>query len=138
MPAPAIAKPKRINPMDKHVGMQIRIRRLAAGMSQEKLGDALGLTFQQVQKYEKGTNRVSGSRLSQIASALDLSSIEVFFKGGPGYPANGSGGKVDSSGYEMLATAQGHKLARLWPKLSDGQRSAFVRLASNIVGADDD
>ena len=55
------------NPVDVHVGNRVRIRRLELGMSQEKLGDALGVTFQQVQKYEKGANRVSASRLQQVS-----------------------------------------------------------------------
>jgi len=54
------------NPIDKHVGSRVRMRRMMLSMSQEKLGDALGLTFQQVQKYEKGTNRISASRLQQM------------------------------------------------------------------------
>ena len=66
--------------IDKRVGARIRERRLEAGMSQEKLADALGLTFQQVQKYEKGTNRVSVSRLIAIASALGIS-VDCFFDG---------------------------------------------------------
>ena len=61
-----IAK-KAPNPIDKHVGSRVRMRRMMLGMSQEKLGDALGLTFQQVQKYEKGTNRIGASRLQQIS-----------------------------------------------------------------------
>ena len=55
------------NPIDKHVGSRVRMRRMMLSMSQEKLGDALGLTFQQVQKYEKGTNRIGASRLQQIS-----------------------------------------------------------------------
>jgi transcriptional regulator with XRE-family HTH domain len=60
------------DPIDKYVGSRIRMRRIMLGMSQEKLGDALGLTFQQVQKYEKGTNRVGASRLQQIADVLQV------------------------------------------------------------------
>jgi transcriptional regulator with XRE-family HTH domain len=55
------------NPVDKHVGRRVRMRRMMLAMSQGKLGDALGLTFQQVQKYEKGTNRIGASRLQQIS-----------------------------------------------------------------------
>ena len=58
--------------LDVHIGTRIRLRRVLLGMSQEKLGEALGLTFQQVQKYERGTNRVSASRLAEIARALDV------------------------------------------------------------------
>ena len=60
------------NPTDKHVGQRVRMRRLMLGVSQEKLGDAIGITFQQVQKYEKGTNRISSSRMQQIAIALQV------------------------------------------------------------------
>ena len=60
------------NPIDKHVGSRVRMRRMMLGMSQEKLGDALGLTFQQVQKYEKGTNRIGASRLQQISQILQV------------------------------------------------------------------
>ena len=66
------------NPIDRHVGSRVRMRRMMLSMSQEKLGDALGLTFQQVQKYEKGTNRVGASRLSRIAAVLGVSVGELF------------------------------------------------------------
>src|SRR5471030_2652213 len=68
------------NPIDLHVGARIRLRRRMQGVSQEKLADALGLTFQQVQKYERGTNRVSASKLYEIATAL-RSPISYFFDG---------------------------------------------------------
>lgn len=71
------------NAIDVHVGSRIRLRRTMLGMSQEKLGDGLGLTFQQVQKYEKGTNRVGASRLQHIAELLNVP-IPFFFEGGPG------------------------------------------------------
>ena len=64
------AAKKAPNPIDKHVGSRVRMRRMMLAMSQEKLGDALGLTFQQVQKYEKGTNRMGASRLQQTADIL--------------------------------------------------------------------
>ena len=60
------------NPVDKYVGSRVRMRRIMLGMSQEKLGDALGLTFQQVQKYEKGINRIGAGRLQRIANILEI------------------------------------------------------------------
>ena len=60
------------HPVDVHVGGRVRLRRTLLGMSQEKLGDALGLTFQQVQKYERGTNRISSSRLYQVSHIFDV------------------------------------------------------------------
>src|SRR2546423_13379469 len=71
------------NPIDKHVGSRVRMRRVLIGMSQEKLGEALGLTFQQVQKYEKGTNRIGASRLQQISIILGVP-VSFFFDGSPG------------------------------------------------------
>ena len=70
------------NPTDKHVGARVRMRRMMLSMSQEKLGDALGLTFQQVQKYEKGSNRIGASRLQHIAQILQVP-VSFFFEGGP-------------------------------------------------------
>ena len=74
-----IAK-KAPNPIDKHVGSRVRMRRMMLGMSQEKLGNNLGLTFQQVQKYEKGTNRIGASRLQQISQILQVP-VSFFFEG---------------------------------------------------------
>ncbi len=68
--------------IDRHVGARIRLRRNMLGVSQEKLAEGLGLTFQQVQKYEKGTNRVGASRLQHIASILNTP-ISYFFEEGP-------------------------------------------------------
>src|ERR1700754_4961781 len=73
------------NPTDKHVGSRVRMRRMMLGMSQEKLGDALGLTFQQVQKYEKGANRIGASRLQQIAQILQVP-VSFFFEGARAAP----------------------------------------------------
>src|SRR6266700_4896017 len=70
------------NPIDKHVGSRVRMRRMMLSMSQEKLGGALELTFQQVQKYEKGTNRIGASRLQQISQILQVP-VAFFFEGAP-------------------------------------------------------
>jgi transcriptional regulator with XRE-family HTH domain len=67
------------NPIDVHVGGRVRLRRTLLGMSQEKLGDALGLTFQQVQKYERGANRIGASRLFDLARVLDVP-VPYFFE----------------------------------------------------------
>src|SRR3978361_1543464 len=70
------------NPIDKHVGSRVRMRRILLGLSQEKLGTALGLTFQQVQKYEKGTNRIGAPRLQEIPKPLNIAP-SYFFDGAP-------------------------------------------------------
>ena len=66
------------DPVDKHVGARLRVRRSLLGMSQEKLADAIGLTFQQIQKYEKGTNRISAGRLYQFSQILNVSVVYFF------------------------------------------------------------
>ena len=73
-------KTKQANAIDKHVGSRVRMRRMMLGMSQEKLGDAIDLTFQQVQKYEKGANRIGASRLFHIAQVLQVPPA-FFFEG---------------------------------------------------------
>src|SRR4026209_2288745 len=85
----AMAK-KTPNPTDKHVGSRVRMRRMMLSMSQEKLGDALGLTFQQVQKYEKGTNRIGASRLQQISHILQVP-VAFFFEGAPNLHGSADG-----------------------------------------------
>lgn len=80
-PIPA-GRPGVPNPVDVHVGSRIRLRRTLLGISQEKLGEALGLTFQQVQKYERGTNRVGASRLFDLSRILDVP-VQFFFEDMP-------------------------------------------------------
>src|SRR5436189_681918 len=77
---------RRANPVDVHVGSRVRLRRMMLGMSQEKLGESLGITFQQIQKYEKGTNRIGASRLQHIARVLTMP-VSYFFEGAPGMAA---------------------------------------------------
>jgi transcriptional regulator with XRE-family HTH domain len=82
------------NPIDKHVGSRVRMRRKMLAMSQTQLADALGLTFQQVQKYEKGTNRMGASRLQQMSDILQVP-VEFFFEGAPNASApHGSNGSA--------------------------------------------
>src|ERR1044071_6914231 len=103
------------NPIDKHVGSRVRMRRMMLAMSQEKLGDALGLTFQQVQKYEKGTNRIGASRLQQISHILQVP-VSFFFDGAPNVPGHmqREGGDAPSPAYvsDFLATSDGLALTK--------------------------
>jgi transcriptional regulator with XRE-family HTH domain len=123
------------NPTDKHVGARVRMRRMMLGMSQEKLGDALGLTFQQVQKYEKGSNRIGASRLQHIAQILQVP-VSFFFEGGPA--AEGSrGASVASPAYvsDFLATRDGLGLAKAFMAIKDKKvRRCIVTLVEEIVG----
>src|SRR6188768_3164333 len=116
------AAKKAPNPIDKHVGSRVRMRRMMLTMSQEKLGDALGLTFQQVQKYEKGTNRIGASRLQQISNILKVP-VSFFFEGAPSLLPDGEGGFKDapSPAYvsDFLATSEGLALTRAFTKIKD-------------------
>src|SRR5262245_12311683 len=79
---------RRPNPIDVHVGSRVRFRRMLLGMSQEKLGEKLGLTFQQVQKYEKGINRIGASRLFDLAQVLGVS-VQFFYEEAPSQESPG-------------------------------------------------
>src|SRR5664280_2449803 len=93
------------NPVDKYVGSRVRMRRIMLGMSQEKLGEALGLTFQQVQKYEKGTNRVGASRIQQISAILQVP-VSFLFEGGHSGTASTEGDSAFGPGiYDMKGGA---------------------------------
>ncbi len=106
------------NQIDKHIGTRVRARRVMLGMSQEKLADALGLTFQQVQKYEKGVNRIGASRLLHIAGILDVS-IEFFFEGLPGLRAGGF--SDDSVVADFLTRPESDRLVRSFLRLKDDE-----------------
>jgi transcriptional regulator with XRE-family HTH domain len=126
------------NPIDKHVGSRVRMRRMMLGMSQEKLGDALGLTFQQVQKYEKGTNRIGASRLQQISLILQVP-VAFFFEGAPelpGSPVSGLG-EAPSPTYvsDFLATSDGLALTKAFMRIEDAKlRRRIVDLVQQIAG----
>jgi transcriptional regulator with XRE-family HTH domain len=129
------------NPTDKHVGSRVRMRRMMLGMSQEKLGDALGLTFQQVQKYEKGTNRIGASRLQQISHVLQVP-VEFFFEGGPSAQMGSRGeGMSDapSPAYvsDFLATSDGLALTKAFMRIEDPKlRRRIVDLVEQIATRD--
>jgi transcriptional regulator with XRE-family HTH domain len=131
---------KRIaNPVDKHVGSRIRMRRLMLGMSQEKLGNGLGLTFQQVQKYEKGTNRIGASRLQLISQLLQVP-VPFFFEGAPHLPGQSIGiGPAPSPAYvfNFLATTDGLALTKAFMQIQQpGLRRRIVHLVEEIAGDD--
>ena len=115
------------------------MRRVLAGMSQERLGDALGLTFQQVQKYEKGTNRIGASRLQQIAGVLNVS--PAFFFDEMVNEAGGSeaGQGVDQSSFvvDFLSTAEGLVLNKNFVRIKDARiRRKIVELVSSLAETD--
>ena len=127
------------NPIDKHVGSRVRMRRMMLNMSQEKLGDALELTFQQVQKYEKGTNRIGASRLQQISHILQVP-VAFFFEGAPSLHTHPDGTKdAPSPSYvsDFLATSEGLALTRAFTKIKEAKlRRRIVDLVEEIAGED--
>ncbi|MGJ4931045.1 helix-turn-helix domain-containing protein [Bradyrhizobium sp. HKCCYLS2038] len=124
------------NPVDKHVGSRVRMRRIMLGMSQEKLGEALGLTFQQIQKYEKGTNRVGASRIQQISEVLQIP-VSFLFEGVPSGGINGGESFEGSSpAYvsDFLATSEGLALTRAFTRIHDSKlRRSIVDLVEQIA-----
>jgi transcriptional regulator with XRE-family HTH domain len=121
------------NPTDKHVGARVRMRRLMLGMSQTDLSGGLGLTFQQVQKYEKGANRIGASRLQHISNILQVP-VAFFFEGGPGLPANA--GDAPSAAYvnDFLASSDGLALTKSFMGIKDAKlRRSIVNLVEGIA-----
>ena len=128
-----VIRQKGTQPMDKHIGSRIRQRRLALQMSQEKLADAIGLTFQQVQKYEKGANRVGGSRMQQIADVLDVSP-SFFFEGAGGRNGHDHSDPETERLDKFLATTDGQAICRLFPQIKNGKtRRSLVELMEQMV-----
>jgi transcriptional regulator with XRE-family HTH domain len=127
------------NPIDKHVGSRVRMRRMMLGMSQEKLGDALDLTFQQVQKYEKGTNRIGASRLQQISHILQVP-VSFFFEGAPASGRPIEMGEAPSPAYvsDFLASSEGLALTKAFMRIKEPKvRRRIVDLVEAIVGDED-
>jgi len=131
------------NPTDKYVGSRVRMRRMMLGMSQEKLADALGLTFQQIQKYEKGTNRISASRLQAISQILDVP-VHFFFEGAPASAKGVHGAHGDAAGFgensspsyvtDFLTTSDGLALVKAFVKIKDSSlRRSIVRMVEAIT-----
>ena len=131
------------NPIDVHVGGRVRLRRMLIGMSQEKLGELLGLTFQQVQKYEKGTNRIGASRLYQIAQFLSTP-VQFFFDDisgevrAPRPDATSTGfAERDSAPFvmEFVSSAEGLELNRSYSRIADTRvRKRILELVRCLAG----
>lgn len=117
------------------------MRRLMLSLSQEKLGDALGLTFQQIQKYEKGSNRIGASRLQQMSSILQVP-VAFFFEGAPRIPGEGkrtNGAPSPAYVSEFLATSDGLALIKAFSDISSAKlRRSIVHLVEEIAGGDED
>jgi transcriptional regulator with XRE-family HTH domain len=122
---------KKPDPIDELVGRNIRIHRLAKGLSQTALADKLGLTFQQVQKYEKGTNRVGSGRLFRIAAILDVDVITLF----DGIKEQAAS-KGRPSPMDLISDRQSFRLVQAFSRIDDqGVRRSIVELVENISGS---
>ena len=128
------------NPTDKHVGGRVRMRRMMLGMSQTELGTNIGLTFQQVQKYEKGTNRIGAGRLQQIARILKVP-VGFFFEGSPregGAASETDQAPLPSYVNDFLATSDGLALTKAFMQIKDANlRRRIVSLVQEITDGHD-
>ncbi len=138
-----MASKKQPNPIDIHVGSRVRLRRMMLSMSQEKLGEHLGITFQQIQKYEKGTNRIGASRLQHIARVLTVP-VSFFFEDAPATPgtelptgmaeANSTSHVVD-----FLSSSEGIQLNKAFIRIKDAKlRRRVIDLVRSMAGDDEE
>jgi transcriptional regulator with XRE-family HTH domain len=135
-----MASKKQPNPIDIHVGSRVRLRRMMLSMSQEKLGEHLGITFQQIQKYEKGTNRIGASRLQHIARVLSVP-VAFFFEDAPASPGGDSGGmgEAQQANYvvDFLSTPESIQLNKAFIRIKDPKmRRRVVDLVRSMAGDD--
>ena len=133
---------RRPNPVDVHVGSRVRLQRMLLSMSQEKLGEKLGLTFQQVQKYEKGTNRIGASRLYELSRVLGVP-VQFFYDEIPGIAdANGKGGgfaepETESYIVSFLSSREGLELNKAFVRISDAKvRRSIIDLVRSLANED--
>jgi transcriptional regulator with XRE-family HTH domain len=122
---------KNADPVDIYVGSRVRMRRIILGMSQEKLAEALGLSFQQVQKYEKGKNRIGSSRLQSISEILGVP-IQFFFEGAPSTVSIGNADLHMDFVTEFITTDEGLTIARAFSKIKDARLKR--RIADLVEG----
>jgi transcriptional regulator with XRE-family HTH domain len=130
---------RRPNPIDVHVGSRVRFRRMLLGMSQEKLGERLGLTFQQVQKYEKGINRIGASRLFDLSQVLGVP-VQFFYEEAPATEPSrlmidGFAEKPEESSIvEFLRSRDGLELNKAFVRIADAKaRRAIVDLVRSLA-----
>lgn len=131
---------KQPNPIDIHVGSRVRLRRMMLGMSQEKLGESLGITFQQIQKYEKGTNRIGASRLQHIARVLSVP-VSFFFEDAPG-GSNEPGGLAERQPahyvVDFLSSSEGIQLNKAFIRIKDAKlRRKIIDLVRAVAGEEE-
>lgn len=127
-----ISTGRQLGDMDRHVGQRVKLARALAGVTQEKLGEAVGITFQQVQKYEKGVNRIGAGRLQQIADALGTT-IDFFFEGGPGQAKTNEQADQSATVMSFLNMSESVRLMRGFMKIGDAEsRRLVVELSERL------
>jgi transcriptional regulator with XRE-family HTH domain len=131
-----VATKKQANPIDIQVGNRVRIRRMLIGMSQERLGDLLGLTFQQVQKYEKGVNRIGAGRLFEVSRILNVP-VDFFYEGVAAQLA-GQHGMGEPEGappvMEFVSSGEGLQLSLAFMKIKDAKvRKRVLDLVKSLA-----
>ncbi|WP_417467975.1 helix-turn-helix domain-containing protein [Maricaulis sp.] len=132
--------PRVPNPVDMHVGSRIRLRRQLMKMSQEKLGDELGVTFQQVQKYERGANRVGASRLYRLSRVLEVP-VQFFFEDLADKPMVSGMAEDDQTPivYNFIQSSDGVSLAEAFSKISDAKvRRRVLELVRTLAAEEDE
>ena len=127
------------SPVDVHVGARVRLRRMLLGMSQERLGNAVGLTFQQIQKYERGANRIGASRLFEMSSVLDVP-VQFFFDEMPIEPESSDyrpmSGEAAVPEQDPMARRETLELVRAYYRIPDAQvRRRLFELAKALAGS---
>jgi transcriptional regulator with XRE-family HTH domain len=138
---------RRANPVDLHVGGRVRFRRMLIGMSQERLGECLGLTFQQIQKYEKGVNRIGASRLFELGKALGVS-VGFFYEDAPtlntinvplGFGESPTESYSESYIVDFLGSREGLELNKAFARITDPKvRRSVVDLVRSLAGEETD
>ena len=124
---------KQANPIDVQVGNRVRIRRMLIGMSQEKLCDLLGLTFQQVQKYEKGVNRIGAGRLFEMARILNVP-VDFFYEGVNSAPLQAGESENGASVMEFVSSGEGLQLSLAFMKIKDSKvRKRVLDLVKSLA-----
>ncbi|HEY4133640.1 MAG TPA: helix-turn-helix transcriptional regulator [Alphaproteobacteria bacterium] len=125
------------NPVDRHVGLRIRMRRKELGISQERLAESIGLTFQQVQKYERAANRVSASKLWEMARALSTN-VSYFYDGLAEGSEPGASNVPHEAMQDFLMTQEGIELAAVFPKIAKARvRRKILDLVRAMAGEPD-
>ena len=130
-----MAKTTGPNAIDVHVGRRLRLRRIERGMTQEKLADAFGLTFQQIQKYEKGMNRMGSSRLQHAAHILDVP-VSYFFEGGADGPFESPNDLSPSYIDDFVTTSDGLRLMKAFMRVRPALQRRIVALVNEIASED--